>query len=85
MLYRIFVADMGKFRDSKNYRFVAEFAEANIADNYVRYMRGKERYAQMDIVVKKISGNSCDPSEGKVARVINVLGESLSVAEYEFL
>jgi len=78
-LYRIFVSDMGGFRDSPTYRFVADFADQKIAANYVRYMRGKKRYEKQDIIIKEVPTGEIDSSAGVVAGVITVMGESLPV------
>ena len=34
MLIRLFISDMGKFDDSKNYEFVAEFADRDLVVRY---------------------------------------------------
>ena len=85
---RIFVCDMGKFRDSKNYRHIADFADDKTAGYYVRYMRDKKRYADKDIVVQEIiarKGMNGETIEvGKILGVIAVTGESLPVGEYTF-
>jgi len=83
-LYRVFVSDMGGFRDSSKYRFIAEFAEKTMAANYVSYMRGKKRYEKQDIIIKEVSSCEIDSKTGMVAGVITVMGESLPVEEYEF-
>jgi hypothetical protein len=85
MRYRIFVADMGKFQDSSFYEFVAEFADQKLAVNYYRYLRGKRRFRQKDIIIKEVPDAAlCQAAEGKVGGVISVMGEYLPVEEYEF-
>lgn len=81
---RIFVADMGDFKDSSKYKFVADFADQKIAAKYVKYMRGKKRYEKQDIIVKEVPTGTTDSAEGNVVAVISVMGESLPVEEYEF-
>lgn len=81
---RIFVADMGDFKDSSKYKFVADFADQKIAAKYVKYMRGKKRYEKQDIIVKEVPTGTIDSAEGNVVAVISVMGESLPVEEYEF-
>ena len=84
--YRIFVCDMGKFRDSANYEFVAEFADGEVASQYCMYMRGKRRYTGKDILIKEVSDNqTIRASAGVVSRVISVLGEYIPVEECEFV
>ena len=84
-IYRIFVADMGGFRESKNYEFVAEFADQKIAVQYYTYMRGKKRYRNKDIIIKEVADSvAVNASDGVVRGVISVLGEYLPVDEYEF-
>jgi hypothetical protein len=86
MHYRIFVADMGKFRDSRYYEFVAEFADQDLASYYCSYLRKKKRrFAKKDIIIKEIpDAVPCDAAEGTVGCVISVMGECLPVEEYEF-
>ena len=81
---RIFVADMGDYKDSSKYKFVADFADQKIAAKYVEYMRGKKRYEKQDIIVKEVPTGTIDSAEGNVVAVISVMGESLPVEEYEF-
>lgn len=84
--YRIFVANMGGFRDSRNYEFVAEFADQKIAVQYYTYMRGKKRYAKKDIIIKEVTDAiAVNASDGVVRGVISVIGEYLPVDEYEFI
>ena len=86
--YRIFTAEMGGFRDSGNYEFIAEFESQKLASNYVDFMRGKKRYSDKDIIIqevfvkKMLSGE--ETNKGKVVGVVTALGESLPVKEYEF-
>lgn len=80
---RIYLADTGKFRNSSDYEFIAEFADVDIANNYILYLRKKRRYAQKDIIVKEYSCEE-NAAEGKVTAVIAVTGECLPVEEYEF-
>ena len=80
---RLYICDMGKFQDSSAYEFIAEFADVDVANNYILYMRKKRRYAKKDIIVKEYSCTE-NTAEGKVAAVITVLGENLPVEEYEF-
>lgn len=84
ILYRIFISEMGGFQDHKNYRFVADFSDRKAASNYVRYMRGKQRYAKNDIIIKELPADEIDATAGKIGGVIAVTGESLTVEEYEF-
>lgn len=81
---RIFVAEMGDFRDSAKYRFVADFADQKTAAKYVSYMRGKKHYAKQDIIVKEVPVGAIDNADGAVVAVISVLGESLPVDEIDF-
>ena len=84
--YRIFVCEMGKFCDSGNYEFVAEFADSKVAGQYCMYMRGKKRYEGKDILVKEVTNNqTIHASAGVVSMVINVLGEYIPVEEYNFV
>lgn len=87
--YRIYVAEMGCFRDSSSYEFIAEFANEKIAGNYVTFMHGKKRYSNKDIIVREVTVKKTphkdETTEGKVVGVITVLGESLPVDEYEFI
>ena len=83
--YRIFVADMGEFRESKNYEFVAEFADQKIAVQYYAYMRRKKRYQMKDIIIKEVTDAvAVNAADGVVRGVISVIGEYLPVDEYEF-
>ena len=83
--YRIFVADMGEFRESKNYEFVAEFADQKIAVQYWTYMRKKKRYQKKDIIIKEVTDViAVNAADGVVRGVISVIGEYLPVDEYEF-
>lgn len=86
--YRVYTAKMGGFQDSANYVFVAEFAKDKVAGEYMKFMRGKKRYSDKDIIAREVSVRKCgkkeETSEGKVVGVITVLGESLPVEEYEF-
>ena len=83
--YRIFVCDMGGFKESKNYEFVAEFADQKIAVQYWTYMRGKKRYEKKDIIIKEVTNAiAVNASDGVVRGVISVIGEYLPVDEYEF-
>ena len=52
-IYRIFVSNMGEFRNHEKYEFIAAFADMKVASRYVTYMRGKKRYAKKDIIIKK--------------------------------
>ena len=85
---RIFICDAGKFRETKGYQFIADFADDKTAGSYVQYMRGKKRYADKDIIVREITvkkTNSGEETElGKILEVIAVTGESLPVGEYTF-
>ena len=47
-------------------------------------MRGKRRFEKKDIIVREYDGDGINPSEGTIAGVITVLGESLPIEEYEF-
>ena len=86
--YRIYISPMGNYRNSEQYTFIAEFEQEELARNYVVYMRGKKRYSNKDIIVLEVNVRENDGSEtttnGKVAGVITVLGESLPVEEFEF-
>ncbi len=86
--YRIFIADMGSFRDSSKYTFIAEFESEKLTGNYIEYMRGKKRYSEKDIIVQEMYIKKTpfgeESAKGKVVSVITVLGEELSVDEYEF-
>ncbi len=86
--YRIFVADMGSFRDSAKYTFIAEFESKKLTGNYIEYMRGKKRYSEKDIIVQEMYVKKTpfgeESTKGKVVSVITVLGEELPVDEYEF-
>ena len=83
MHYQIFVADMGKFKDSSNYEFVAEFADQKLAQYYVHYLRKKKRFAKKDIIIKEVTDTNID-KPGRIAGVITVLGEALPIEEYQF-
>lgn len=72
---RIYVADMGQFKDPACYEFVAEFADPKIAGNYLRYMRGKKRYSKKDIILKEVDADASDPTAGKLECVCSALGE----------
>ena len=86
--YRIFVADMGSFRDSANYKYIAEFESQKLTGNYIEYMRGKKRYSDKDIIVQEVYVRKTsfgeETAKGKVVSVVTVLGEELPVDEYEF-
>lgn len=86
--YRIFVADMGLFRESTNYTFIAEFESQKLTGNYIKYMRGKKRYSDKDIIVQEVyvkrTSFGEETAKGKVVSVITILGEELPVDEYEF-
>lgn len=86
--YRVYVADMGSFRDSANYKFIAEFESQKLTGNYIEYMRGKKRYSDKDIIVQEVYVKKTsfgeETAKGKVVSVITVLGEELPVDEYEF-
>ena len=85
---RIYVAQMGGFRDSANYEFIAEFESKKLTGNYIEFMRGKKRYSDKDIIVQEVLVSKTPQGEtttkGKVVSVITVLGEELPVEEYEF-
>ncbi len=85
---RIYVAQMGGFRDSANYEFIAEFESKKLTGNYIEFMRGKKRYSDKDIIVQEVRVITTPQGEittkGKVVSVISVLGEELPVDEYEF-
>ena len=85
---RIYVAQMGGFRDSANYEFIAEFESKKLTENYIEFMRGKKRYSDKDIIVQEVRVITTPQGEittkGKVVSVISVLGEELPVDEYEF-
>ena len=84
--YRIFVCEMGKFCDSGNYEFVAEFADSKVASKYCMYMRGKKRYEGKDILLKEVSNNqTIHAASGVVRMVISVLGEYIPVEECDFV
>lgn len=83
MHYQILVADMGKFRDSSSYEFVAEFADHKLTQYHVHYLRRKKRFAKKDIIIKEVSDTNVD-KPGKIAGVITVLGEALPIEEYTF-
>lgn len=85
MNYRIFVADMGNFRDSSKYEFIAEFSNQKAAASYVQYIVGKKRYAGKDIIIRSVENASIDPSEGVVDGVISAMGEGLQISEYTFI
>ena len=85
MLYRIFISNMGDFRDSSKYEFVAEFPEFKMTQNYISYMSKKKRYQGKDIIVKILSDREIDPKEGRVDGVVSAIGENLPVDEYEFV
>lgn len=86
--YRIFVADIGSFRDSANYKYIAEFESQKLTGNYIEYMRGKKRYSDKDIIVQEVYVRKTsfgeETAKGKVVSVVTVLGEELPVDEYEF-
>lgn len=78
MRYRIFISEMGGFRDSEKYKFVADFAEEKLAFNYMKYMRDKKRYRTMDIIIKKIDVDpAIDNDEGLIDCVCVDSGEYL--------
>lgn len=78
---RIYIADMGEFRDPSKYEFIAEFADENLASNYVYYMRGKKRWRKKDIIVRE-EKVSIETEFVKTLAVISVLGESLELSEW---
>ena len=86
--YRVFVADIGSFRDSSKYKYIAEFKSQKLAGNYIDYMRGKKRYSDKDIIVQEVYVKKTsfgeETAKGKVVSVITILGEELPVDEYEF-
>lgn len=86
--YRIFTAKMGGFKDSANYEFIAEFESHKLTENYIDYMRGKKRYSVKDIIVQEVYVKKTpfgeETTKGKIVSVTTVLGEALSVDEYEF-
>lgn len=82
---RIFITAVGGFRDSTKYEFVAEFADQEATTSYIRYMRGKQKFAGKDIIVKVIDGDGVNPNEGWVDGVITSLGEELRVEEFDFV
>ena len=84
-IYRIFISNMGEFSNHKKYEFVADFANQNVAAQYVTYMRGKKRYANKDIIIKAVPVDAIDASTGTIDGVVTVLGEALPVDEYEFI
>ena len=59
-VYRIFVADIGEYKNSTKYRFIADFSDAKTASDYVGFMRGKKRYAKQDIIVKEVTVTEID-------------------------
>jgi hypothetical protein len=83
-VYRIFVADIGEYKNSTKYRFIADFSDAKTASDYVGFMRGKKRYAKQDIIVKEVTVTEIDTAAGAVVGVISVLGESLPIEEIDF-
>ena len=86
--HRIYMAQMGSFRDSANYEFIAEFESQKLTGNYIEFMRSKKRYSDKDIIVQEVFVSQTAQGEtitkGKVVSVITVLGEELPVDEYEF-
>lgn len=84
MVYRVFIADMGKFTEPDSYEFVAEFADGKTAGYYLKYMRGKARYAEKDIVIKEVPNDGKDPHEGKTVVACGVTGECFYPEEYNF-
>lgn len=82
--YRIFVSPLAGFADSSTYKFVAEFADPAVAGAYMRYMHGKRRYANQNIIIKEVPSAGVDSREGKVGCVLSVMGEYLPIDEYEF-
>jgi hypothetical protein len=83
-VYRIFVADIGEYKNSMKYRFIADFSDAKTASDYVGFMRGKKRYAKQDIIVKEVTVTEIDTAAGAVVGVISVLGETLPIEEINF-
>ena len=82
--YRLYVADMGRFRDPACYEFVAEFAAERMAGNYIKYLRGKRRYREKDIILKEVTGADKDPAAGKALVAVSVMGECLLPDEWDF-
>lgn len=84
MLYRVYITDVGKFREPEEYEFVAEFAEEKLAGYYMRYMRGKAKYRRKDIIIKEVPDTDKDPREGKAQIACAVSGEYLRPEEWNF-
>ncbi|MBO5976480.1 MAG: hypothetical protein J6P94_04825 [Oscillospiraceae bacterium] len=83
-IYRIFVSNMGEFRNHKKYEFVADFGDVRMASQYVTYMRGRKHFANKDIIIKVVPIGAIDTSLGVVDGVVTVMGESLPVEECDF-
>ena len=82
--YRVYVADMGKFRTPDEYEFIAEFSSEKLAGNYMKYMRGKQRYAKKDIIIREVTAPEVNPHEGKSVIACSVIGEYLLPDEWNF-
>lgn len=82
--YRVYVADMGKFCEPEKYEFVAEFASEKFAKNYMKYLRGKERYHEKDIIIREITVPKPDTKDEKSVIACAVTGEHLLPGEWNF-
>ena len=82
--YRVYIADMGQFRDPKQYEFIAEFATEELAAYYMRYMRDKKRYSKKDIIIRETAASKLSERDEKSIIACSVLGEYLLPEEWNF-
>ena len=82
--YRVYVADMGKFREPEKYEFIAEFASEKFAGYYMKYLRGKERFREKDIIIREVRAPKPDTKGEKSVVACAVTGEYLLPEEWNF-
>ena len=83
-VYRVFIADMGHYKEPDKYEFIADFATDKMANNYMKYMRGKQRYREKDIILKSVDMPVVNPKDGISEVAVSVLGECFYPDEYDF-
>ncbi len=83
--YRVFTSDIGNFRDSSKYEFVAEFSRREAVSDYMRHLFEGDCQGRKDIIIKVIDTSEINPGDGYVDGVITAIGEELCIDEYSFV
>lgn len=82
--YRVYIADSGKFNKPDQYEFIAEFASQKLAEYYMNYMRGKQRYQKKDIIIREVPAPVIEKTGEKSVIACSVIGEYLQPGEWDF-